>query len=164
MEDELGSTVILLLMLLAVMLAYFVYLVHNIVQRQKRVERYLIAAARITSVCVGGMALPPVLQQVGRLFGSLCKEDPKDHNLEWVMALQQLRRQMAEPGGAPSAPAAAAGAAPPPPSSVRRPSAPPSGYHFRPTNCYAHAAEPHPVFPADYWQDLEDALKRNTVE
>ena len=91
--NSVNSFVAVLLLLLSVMLAYFVYLVHTIVDRQKRVERYLVTAARITSVCLGGLALPPVLQQLGHLAEKAFKEDPKDHNLDWVMAMQKQLHQ-----------------------------------------------------------------------
>ena len=93
MNGDVNLVVTLLLLVLTCCLLYFVLMVHDMVQRQKRLEQYLIGAARLSSVCLGGLALPPLLQQIGKWLGHLCQEDHPDYNLEWLLRQQQQQQQ-----------------------------------------------------------------------
>ena len=82
----------LLLLLIATMMAYFVYAVHHMLQRQSRLERYLVTSARILSVCAGGVALPPILQQFGKLF-SHAERYEDSPEAEWWAHLHRMSQQ-----------------------------------------------------------------------
>lgn len=91
-EQNAVPVVPLLLLVIAAMMSYFVYAVHQVLQRQSRLERYLVTSARILSVCAGGVALPPILQQVGKLF-SHAERYEDSPEAEWWAYLHRMSQQ-----------------------------------------------------------------------
>ena len=94
METAGGSHIAALLLVMTGAILYFVYMVHLMSRRQQRLERYLVTSARILSICVGGMALPPIFQQVGKLFSHAQSYD-EAADLEWWAQLHHLSQQQA---------------------------------------------------------------------
>lgn len=83
-----------LLLVMTLLMAYFVYLVHFLVERQRRLERYLVTSARILSMCVGGMALPPIVQKITSMFTHVHRcDDARD--AEWWAHLHRMSQQAA---------------------------------------------------------------------
>ena len=99
----LHDTVVLGMMtLVTVCMLYFAYVAHQVSQRQTRIERYLVTSARILSVCAGGLALPPLLQQVGRLFSHVSEYDAAG-DAEWWAHLHRLSQQASSAAAPPPA-------------------------------------------------------------